>query len=217
MTAITIPNSVTRIGDRVFSGCVSLTSITIPNSVTSIGENTFSGCTNFRDIYSKKPTPPACGKDVFQNVKVANCRLHVPKGAREDYAFADGWCDFYNILEDLEGGNNDDEKDEIAKLKAENAAMKAELTSLLRGDLNQDGRTDIEDVAFLLSLDSYSSEKDALAVLTDGTSTSVAEIADKLGEVEYFTLDGKKMTTPTQSGIYLVKKDGETKMVVVIK
>ena len=39
MTSITIPNSVTSIGDfSTFRGCSSLTSIKIPNSVTSIGE-----------------------------------------------------------------------------------------------------------------------------------------------------------------------------------
>ena len=41
-----IPNSVTRIGIKAFSGCRSLTSITIPNSVTSIGYKAFEGCDN---------------------------------------------------------------------------------------------------------------------------------------------------------------------------
>ena len=40
----TIPNSVTRLRDRCFSGCTGLTSITIPNSVTSIGEHAFKNC-----------------------------------------------------------------------------------------------------------------------------------------------------------------------------
>ena len=39
-----IPNSVTSIGERAFSGCSGLTSITIPNSVTSIGSYAFQGC-----------------------------------------------------------------------------------------------------------------------------------------------------------------------------
>jgi len=45
MTAITIPNSVTSIGNQTFCNCSGLTSVTIPNSVTSIGEAAFSGCT----------------------------------------------------------------------------------------------------------------------------------------------------------------------------
>ena len=42
--SITIPNSVTSIGDRAFYGCSGLTSVTIPNSVTSIGDDAFFGC-----------------------------------------------------------------------------------------------------------------------------------------------------------------------------
>ena len=49
-TDITIPDSVTRIGNYAFYDCRSLTSITIPNSVTSIGNYAFSGCTGLRRI-----------------------------------------------------------------------------------------------------------------------------------------------------------------------
>ena len=44
LTSITIPNSVTWIGERAFIGCSSLTSVTIGNSVTLIGEDAFVGC-----------------------------------------------------------------------------------------------------------------------------------------------------------------------------
>ncbi len=66
ITSITIPNSVTSIGNGVFNGCKSLTSITIPNSVTNIGsgeykygcwEGLFSGCSSLKSIIVKEGNP----------------------------------------------------------------------------------------------------------------------------------------------------------------
>ncbi len=46
--SLTIPNSVTSIGESAFQGCSGFTgSLTIPNSVTSIGQSAFSGCSGF--------------------------------------------------------------------------------------------------------------------------------------------------------------------------
>jgi len=50
LTSITIPDKVTSIGSSAFSGCTGLTSITIPDKVTSIGSSAFSGCTGLTSI-----------------------------------------------------------------------------------------------------------------------------------------------------------------------
>lgn len=44
LTSVTIPNSVTTIGESAFNNCDALTSITIPISVTEIIRNTFANC-----------------------------------------------------------------------------------------------------------------------------------------------------------------------------
>ena len=50
LTNITIPDNVTSIGDSTFEGCSSLTSVTIPDSVTSIGHNAFEGCSSLTSV-----------------------------------------------------------------------------------------------------------------------------------------------------------------------
>lgn len=44
LVSVTIPNSVTSIGESAFENCTGLTSITIPNSVTSIDGYAFANC-----------------------------------------------------------------------------------------------------------------------------------------------------------------------------
>ena len=50
LTSVTIPNGVTRIGYSAFYGCRGLTSVTIPSSVTSIGDSAFSGCRGLTSV-----------------------------------------------------------------------------------------------------------------------------------------------------------------------
>ena len=50
MRNVTIPDSVTSIGDYAFIGCSSLTSVTIPSGVTKIGHFTFNSCSGLTSV-----------------------------------------------------------------------------------------------------------------------------------------------------------------------
>lgn len=50
LTSISIPSSVTRINWYAFAGCSSLTSFTVPNGVTGIEDSTFRGCTSLANV-----------------------------------------------------------------------------------------------------------------------------------------------------------------------
>lgn len=50
LTSVTIPNSVTKIGQQAFYGCSSLTSINIPNSVTDVGALAFGICSSLTSV-----------------------------------------------------------------------------------------------------------------------------------------------------------------------
>jgi hypothetical protein len=50
ITSITIPDSVTSIGNGTFSGCTSLTNVNIGNGVTSIGDSAFYNCSKLTSI-----------------------------------------------------------------------------------------------------------------------------------------------------------------------
>ncbi len=50
LSAVTIPNSVTKMGSYVFDTCGSLTSMTIPDSVTELGEGIFYSCNSLTSV-----------------------------------------------------------------------------------------------------------------------------------------------------------------------
>ena len=97
LTSITIPNSVTSIGNYAFSGCTGLTSITIPNSVTSIGSSVFSRCTSLTSIQVKAKTPPQCNDKTFSGVP-EDIPVYVACD-KEAYQNSTGWSSFTNIIE----------------------------------------------------------------------------------------------------------------------
>ena len=100
-TSLTIPNSVTSIGNNAFFYCRGLTSITIPNSVTSIGNDAFGECRGLTSIKCLASIPPSIGDNSFQNIS-DTCTLTVPCSSLEAYTASD-WNTYFatRISEDL--------------------------------------------------------------------------------------------------------------------
>lgn len=99
LTSIIIPSSVTTIGKSVFAFCTGLISITIPSSITSIGESTFDCCTALSEIRVFSVAPLILGSDTFFLVDTTKCTLYVPTGSLNAYKSADQWKAFLNIVE----------------------------------------------------------------------------------------------------------------------
>ena len=94
-----IPNSVTRIGSRAFSGSSGLTSIEIPNSVMSIASSAFSGCSGLTSIRVCALTPPALGDNVFYYT--GSCPIYVPARSVDAYKTADGWSEYADRIQTI--------------------------------------------------------------------------------------------------------------------
>ena len=90
LTSITIPNSVTSIGDSnnyksnsAFSGCSGLTSIDIPNSVTYICKYAFSHCSSLTSVNYDGTTTQWVAITKGSNWKdrvPSNCMVHCTDG-----------------------------------------------------------------------------------------------------------------------------------------
>ena len=91
LTTVTIPNSVTSIGDYAFYGCCGLTSVTIPNSVTYIGKSAFHSCSNLFSVTIPNSVT-AIGDYAFSGIKnivYAGSAIGKPWGAKSCGIVAD--------------------------------------------------------------------------------------------------------------------------------
>ena len=95
-TGYSIPDGVTKIGDRAFSDCNKLTVMTIPGSVATIGEEALKSCTDLTELFVHATTPPTVGTNAFMNVNL-DIPVYVPSEALAAYKAAAGWKDFTNL------------------------------------------------------------------------------------------------------------------------
>lgn len=99
--------SVSRIEANAFEDNVNLTSISIPATITSIGNGAFAGCVNLASIYVYHEEPITFGSaeahrasgSIFDGVNMETCILYVPYGCADKYKSASVWNEFQHIVE----------------------------------------------------------------------------------------------------------------------
>ena len=140
-----VGDGVTKFGNYAFSGCSSLKSLSFGTQLQSIGQEAFSDCTAITSIVSKVTTPPVCGNQALDDINKWDCNLYVPEGTLSAYQAADQWKEFFFV----------EEGDPFA---------------ILRGDVNGDGKVDMDDATFVTNIILGTEEAtEAADVNNDGT------------------------------------------------
>ena len=96
--------------------------------------------------------------DAFWGVDKTSCVLHVVKGSRDEYANADQWKDFLNIIDDLDGPVIPGDVDGSGKVNVSDVSA---LINMILGivdkdeqaaDVNGDGKVNVSDVTALINI-----------------------------------------------------------------
>ena len=167
-------------GYSCFYGCVGLTSITIPSSVTSLGESCFDECTNLESIYFKGKAP-----NRISNAGISKaCIIYVPAEYLQGYKYALG-ADYKYIYTWNPNGSGDEEKPVTPcatpsvfygagklKFSCETAGAKYHYTisdkDMATDALSEDGNVTLSaayDISVYATADGYSASEKAKATL----------------------------------------------------
>ena len=117
-TSIDVREGTVSISSYAFDGYRNLTDITIPESVTLIGECTFRNCSKLTAITIKAITPPVIDYSTFYEEFDKSIPLYVPANSVEAYKSATYWGAFSNIIgiEDETGVKHSENKNQRSEI-----------------------------------------------------------------------------------------------------
>ncbi|HBI59045.1 MAG: leucine-rich repeat protein [Duncaniella sp.] len=98
-----LPSDITSLPPGLFNNCIELTEITLPGSITEIGDEAFLYCLALSSIRCEASMPPHCGIDTFTGVS-KSIPVYIPTGTKSLYKSSPVWQDFSNFIEtDMSG------------------------------------------------------------------------------------------------------------------
>ncbi|MFC2673366.1 MAG: C10 family peptidase [Prevotella melaninogenica] len=89
-----VAKGITKIHNYGFSGCSKLTKIVLPNTITTIGDEVFSGNNSLGIIRLYSKEVPVLGHNAFTDISKSEIKLQIPSGTKNHYKRNAQWKDF---------------------------------------------------------------------------------------------------------------------------
>ncbi|MBD5310381.1 MAG: leucine-rich repeat protein [Bacteroides sp.] len=99
-----VPDGVTEITDDAFAFCEDLTTLTLPNTVTTLGKRVWNGCNALKSVTCYVTEPISAERDLFPVDAYDSATLYVPGGSVAAYEKTTPWSYFYDIKSVEESG-----------------------------------------------------------------------------------------------------------------
>lgn len=101
LKSVTLPDSLTYLGNMAFRANGNLESINIPAGLTALNPQAFTYCRSLREVRCASASAPSIGNLAFLEIS-SEATLYIPAGARADYE-ARGWMSHFKYVEEVDG------------------------------------------------------------------------------------------------------------------